>query len=285
MRRHGTVEHTGDLGRADHVCWACDGAEEFVGRARTFLDQGIGLGQQVWLVAPGDPGELTDRLLGTGDPAAGRLRAALGAGGARVVSLDDTYTAGAVVRPDEQVRVYAAATAAAVAAGYTGLRVAADCTELVATGPQLAAFTRYEHRVERMMVDVPFSAMCAYDRGLGERAIEQLSAVHATGNDPATRFRLFGTPGATAGLAGELDLATLDLLRAVLDRADPEPGADGRVVLDVADLGFADHRSLLALADHADRHGATLVLRSAPRAVARVVDFLDVPTLRVAAAA
>jgi len=41
------------------------------------------------------------------------------------------------VDPDAQVRTYAAATGAALAAGFTGLRVVAEATPLVRTPEQL----------------------------------------------------------------------------------------------------------------------------------------------------
>ncbi len=251
----------------DHRCWAFESADEFRARAREFLRDGLAQGTQVWFVAPGEP-ELDG------------LDEALRTGAARVVSLDDTYAVGTVVDPDEQTRSYAEATEAALAAGYTGLRVAADCTTLVATPEQLDAFARYEHTVDRYAAAGTFSAMCGYDRGrVDDEAVARVACLHPVGNaDPG--FRLFGSASAAAALAGELDLYTEQLLAEALRRANPRP-VDGRLVLDVSGLRFADYRSLTRLAEHAASEGATLVLRDPSPAVTRLVEVLGLPSVRV----
>ena len=97
-----------------------------------------------------------------------------------------------MVDPDAQVRAYAAATGAALAADFTGLRVVAEATPLVRTPEQLDAFARYEPMIDGYMVTHPFSAMCAYDRRiLDESAIAQLACLHTSTNAPVP-FRLHG---------------------------------------------------------------------------------------------
>ncbi|WP_410574308.1 MEDS domain-containing protein [Amycolatopsis sp. cmx-4-61] len=61
-------------------------------------------------------------------------------GAVQVASVDATYTTGTVVDPAGQVELYATATAEALAAGFTGFRVAAEATSLVRTPAQLDAF-------------------------------------------------------------------------------------------------------------------------------------------------
>ena len=53
------------------------------------------------------------------------------------------------------------------------------------------------------------------------------------------------------------------------------------VVVDAAGLEFADHRNLLVLQRMADRYGRTVVLRTARRWPARLVDALELTRLRV----
>jgi hypothetical protein len=134
-----------------------------------------------------------------GLPAAGRLRGRsagsfdkeLRDDALQVVSLDSTYTTGTVVDPAAQVQLYAAATAEALDAGFTGLRVAAEVTQLVRTPAQLDAFARYEHLVDRYMATHPMSAMCSYDRGeLGDDVIAQLACMHPCAHAGAAPFHL-----------------------------------------------------------------------------------------------
>ncbi len=255
----------------DHRCWAFESTADFRARAREFLRDGLARGRQVWYVAPGDPA-----LDGLDD--------AFRTGAARTVSLDEACPAGAVVDPDAQARNYALATEAALAAGYTGLRVAADWTPLVTTPGQLDALVRYEHAVDRYAAARPFSAMCGHDRGrVGDEVVARVASMHpATNADPG--FRLFGSASVSAALAGELDLSTEELLVEALRRADP-PTVDGNLVLDVSGLRFADHRSLTRLAEHAANRGATLVLRDPSPAVSRLVEVLGLSTVRVEGAA
>jgi hypothetical protein len=178
-----------------------------------------------------------------------------------------------------------AAARDAVAAGYRGLRVAADVTALVRTPRQLEAFARYEYRIDRYMRDHPFSALCAYDRAaLGDAVIAQVACLHAESN-AAVPFRLHACPPADgcAALSGELDLSADELLTATLRRADLSPTGD-EVVLQAAGLRFADHRSLVRLNEYADGHGTTVVLRGANPATRRLAALLDLPLLRVEAA-
>lgn len=261
-----------------HLCWRYDRRGDFDERAREFLAEGLAAGQRVLYSAPGDPRALTDRLRAVGSFDGGARPGAV-----QVASLEATYHLDAVIDPEQQVRSYAEATEQALAAGFTGLRVAADVTPLVRTPAQLDAFARYEHLVERCMTTRPLSGMCGYDRDeLGDEAIAQLACLHPRTSTGAAPFRLHarGRAGAAAGLDGELDSAAHELWPLALRRADLRPVA-GEVVIDAAGLEFVDHRNLLALADHADRLGATVVLRTALSSPAHVLRLLNVTSVRV----
>jgi anti-anti-sigma regulatory factor len=245
-----------------HVCLAFDDPAGFRSPAEAFLAEGLAAGERLWYVASEPPESLPGPL--------------------RFVPVTDAYPSGAVVDPEAQAAEYAAATAAAQAAGYTGLRVVADATPLVRTPAQLAAFTRYEHLADRLICGSAFSALCGYDRRvLGEDAIAQLAAMHAR-TDADVPFRLTACPPAAgaAALAGELDLSAADLLAGALERAGLATGRS-EVALDASGLRFTDHRSLVQLDDYAGRHGVTMVLRRAPAAVSRLAGLLDLPRLRV----
>lgn len=204
-------------------------------------------------------------------------------GAVRTASLTSTYPFEAVVDPHEQVRNYAAATEEALAAGFSGLRVAADATPLVRTAVQLDAFARYEHLVDRYMTTRPLSAMCAYSRAeLGDDAIAQLACLHPWASAGATPFRLHATTDGeiSAVLDGELDSGSHELWPVALERAGLRPVA-GAVVIDATGLDFIDHRGLLTLADTADRLGANVVLRTRLSQPARVLELLNVTSVSV----
>ncbi|MFJ7219200.1 MEDS domain-containing protein [Amycolatopsis sp. NPDC098790] len=261
-----------------HLCWGYRRRAEFVARARDFLAAGLAAGEQVLYVAPGDEASLIAQLRETGQFDAGLRRGAV-----RVSSVDSTYTTGTVVDPAGQVRLYAAATEAALAAGFTGLRVAADATSLVRTPAQLDAFARYEHLVDRYMAGHPMSAMCGYDLAeLGEDTVAQLACMHPVAHEGATPFHLHGHAGAgnVAALAGELDAAVRRLWPLALERADLR-ATPGPIAIDADDLGFIDHRSLFDVADYAERHDKTVVLRTRLTTPARLLELFDLTGIRV----
>lgn len=278
MRQSGLVQHVRGFGPHDHVCWRYENRSEFRHRAGEFLAEGLQLGHQVRYIGTGDVHALREELAGVE-----ALEAALRDGTVQVASLDDAYPAGGVIDPAEQVRAYAAATEQAVAAGFAGLRVVADCTALVRGQEQRAAFARYEHLVDRYMSTHPFSAMCAYDvNQLPVAAIAQVACMHPSTNANGTSFRLHATDraGCAAALGGELDMVCLDLFTQALDRADLQP-AGGKLVIDATELTFIDHNCLLQLAAHARRHDAVLVLRTQWPGAGRLVRTLSLPDVQV----
>lgn len=244
---------------------------------RDFLLAGLTAGEQVWYVSA-EPDPVADRL--RTEP---EFRDALRTGAARLVPLGSAYSCDHVVDPATQVRAYARATEAALAAGHTGLRVAADATALVRGPAQRDAFARYEHLVDRYMRAHPMSAMCAYDRRvLDDQAIAELACLHPRTNVDDVLFRLYadGPGDSGAALVGELDASNHELFRTALHRADPCP-VDGRLVVDATNLRFIDHRNLIHLRDHARARGAVAVLRASRSPAARIAELLDLPGLAV----
>lgn len=261
-----------------HLCWGYRRPEEFAVRARAYLAEGLAAGERVLYVAPGDTGALIGRLRAVEAFGEGMRRGAV-----QVASVDSTYPRGSVVDPVAQVRAYATATEEALAAGFTGLRVAADATTLVRTPAQLDAFARYEHLVDHYMAAHPMSAMCAYDLGeLGDEALAQLACMHPSSSADATPFHLHGhtRDNSSAALDGELDGDTRELWSGALERAEPR-AVDGAVTIDATGLEFIDHRSLLVVADYADRHATTVVLRTPLSSPSHLVELLNLTSVRV----
>jgi anti-anti-sigma regulatory factor len=250
---------------------------EFAERAGEFLAEGLAAGERVLYVASGDPGALAAHL-GTRS-----FDEHVRRGAVQLLPVDSAYPAGTVVDPAAQVGLYATATEAALAAGYTGLRVAAEVTSLARTPAQLDAFARYEHLADRYMAAHPMTAMCGYDVGeLGEQAVTELACLHSRASEGVTSFHLHGHArgGCAAALDGELDMRVRQVFPRALERADLQP-AGGTIVLDAGGLTFIDHRSLLDLADYAERRAATVVLRTRLSTAARLVELLDLARVRV----
>ncbi len=133
------------------------------------------------------------------------------------------------------------------------------------------------------MATHPMSAMCGYDLGeLGDEAVAQLACMHPRAHQGATPFHLHGhaRDGSTAALEGDLDMEARRLWPLALERADLRPTA-GRVVIDAAELGFIDHRSLTAVADYAERNATEVVLRTRLSTPARLLELLDLTGVRV----
>lgn len=273
MRATGPVDGARGLGPGGHFCLAFDDRAEFRRQAAGFLREGLGLGERVLYVADAPGSELAEVAAGLG--------AGARPGAVEVVAVRSMYGADEVVDPAAQVRTYAEATDAALADGFTGLRVAAEITVLVRGAEQRDAFARYEQRIDRYMTGHPFSAVCAYDRGvLGAAAVAELACVHPAASPGATPFRFFAREGVGAVLGGEVDRTGRELLARTLDRAELAPLGD-ELVVDAAELGFLDHRGLLLLDELGRREEVVVALRGAPGVVGRMAGLLELARVRV----
>jgi anti-anti-sigma regulatory factor len=234
---------------------------------------------------------------GTPAPLRGELDALAGrtlvdADGVGVSTLEEFYGFGGGNRPvDPQAAVAAliAGTENALDAGYTGFRVVVECTAVVRTREQREGFARTEYVIDHQMSILPASALCAYDvTELGTAAVAELTCLHPYASTGSTLFRVYAQPGAECALAGEIDLSCAELFATTLFRtiAQPVAGCGPELVIDCTELDFIDHRGVLALAATAHRTGHPLILRiSGHSHVARLVEILDAPGLRVEAAA
>jgi anti-anti-sigma regulatory factor len=260
-----------------HLCWVFDDHADFRAAAVEFLADGLARGCRVRYIAAGDEETLRAELAPLE-----RLEQARRPGAVEVLPVSVTYAGTErCVDARTQVELYDADTRSAVADGFTGLRVAADATMLVRTPAQLDAFARYEHQVDRYITLAPFSALCGYRRSeLGDDTVAQLACLHPGGSAEQAPFRMHATPDADLALSGELDLTTVDLFAAAVDRA----GLDDRgseIVVDATGLDFADHRNLLVLERMADRYGRSVVLRTARHWPERLVAALGLTRVRV----
>jgi hypothetical protein len=280
MRTAGVLDELQGLGAHDHACFAYDVEEDFRAHAVEFLRDGLAQGLQVRFVGSGSESALWEELAEVLD-----FDAALRHGAVGVIPLASMYDADGIVNPEAQVRAYAKATSAALAAGFKGYRVAVEATPLVRSRRHVEAFTRYEHLIDRFMTTQPFSGLCAYNRWeLGAATVGELACMHPVCNQGATPFRVYATPEADLALGGEIDLAVRTQFAHALQRAGirtnrPEMRFDG------TELEFVDHRALLSLRDYALASGATAVLQTSSRLPNRLMQMFAMEGIRVERAA
>jgi DcmR-like sensory protein len=267
-----------DEGRSHtHLCRVFDDQAEFRVEAVAFLADGLARGSRVRYLAEGDPETLRADIA----PLL-RLPQAQRPGAVEVGRIADAYAdPDSCIDAATQVAVFAAGTRAALADGFTGLRVAADTTPLVGTPAQLDAFARYEYRFDRMMTELPVSGLCGFRRTeLGDDVVTQLACLHPSGGAAQAPFRVHAVRGAELAVSGELDLTTVDLFATTMDRVGL-PDGPAEVVVDATGLAFADHRNLLVLERLAHRHELSVVLRTGRRWPELLVAALELTRVRV----
>lgn len=257
-----------ELGPRDHVCWAYAGASERRERVVEFLLEGLDQGQQIAYVAPSTVDAMMEELRGIGE-----LERLVDEGGALLLTVEELYGPPAV-RPRDQVDDFVRLAEAAQRAGYPGLRVAADPTTMVETPEHLDAFARYEHLLDRALLQHPLTVMCAYDRQrLGNEVVGELACLHPVVNDGASPFSLHATGTPALGLGGDVDIAGADLLGRSLERID-EDDMEGHLTIDARELVFIDHHGLGAIEGHGRRHNVMVELRVGTSKHAQLVERL-----------
>jgi anti-anti-sigma regulatory factor len=227
-RRKGRLQPDAAYGVNDHACWAycsdADRAENVV----AWLADGLRIGQRALYVHDG-PVDAGLAELAPLDP-----EGFVHDGALDVLSAGEVYDLTAPIDADEQRRRYAAAVEQACADGFSGLRVAADITPLVADPARRAAHVHWEQVADRYAAANPFTPLCVYDtRRVGD--LEAVLAAHPLRGPRPTPFALYAAGTSRAVLDGELDAMTGDTLGALL-RGLPVTDAE----LDLSGVTFAD---------------------------------------------
>jgi anti-anti-sigma regulatory factor len=271
MREHGCIHSGGGLGANGHACWAFEEADGFAAAAVEFLADGLRAGEQLAYVGSEPVDEQRERLDPLGD-----VGSMIDAGGLLLLQLGNLYKAGGQMGAAELLTLYGAATDGALAAGYSGLRVAVQATDLVGEPQNWNAHVRMECVVDRFMAARPLSGLCGYRRdALPEGLLADLATVHPAANEgpPEVPFHLFSDSG-NAVVAGEVDAFSAPDLDHLLGLA-LEDGEE--VSLDLAELDFIDHHGLEVLVRHTERLAATgaCEVRNAPPVAHRLCDLLE----------
>ncbi|HEX7279981.1 MAG TPA: MEDS domain-containing protein [Solirubrobacterales bacterium] len=271
MRVHGCIDAGTGLGHDGHACWAFDDRREFVDAALEFLEDGLRSGQRLAYVGSEPVAEQRERLDPLGD--VGEM---IDSGTLQLFELSDLYRIGEPIDADTQLAAYLAATDAAFADGYSGLRVAAQVTDLVAEPETRDAHVRWESTADRVLSARSLSALCGYERAaLPPQLLADLAAIHPAANSCAgpAPFHLFGDDGGLA-LTGEVDLFSSETFDRALGFAcsDSEP-----VSLDLGELDFIDHRGVEVLAAHTSRPAGEggCTVKHEPHVVSRLCEILE----------
>ena len=192
---------------------------------------------------------------------AGRARSREGA--VETLTLAEAYEAAGDFLPERQLAYYDAATRRALDAGYRGLRVIAEVSDLAADPARRADLVRWEHLADDYAAHGPgFSAMCAYRADLGPPRRSPTSRRCTRWSTPPRRSPPSGCSSSDDRLvlAGSVDTFSSDRLARAL--ADDHGRPATVVVLDLTALEFIDVGRLPVLA----RWAAGLAERSVRRA-------------------
>jgi hypothetical protein len=279
VRLAGVVDSARGLAPLSHLGWGYTDRAEFRTSAREYLADGIAAGHRLEYVGNGGVDRLRAELAGFAD-----VDELLGRGDLRVAPVEEVYElAGAtgVVDPVGSVAARVAATEAALAAGYAGLRAAVDATALARTDAQRAAYAHYEYLLDQRSRTLPLATICAFDRTqLGHAAVAELVGLHPCIRRGCTAFRLYVEDGVDLALAGEIDIYGIAQLEAMLGQILPLMSGT-ELVVGGRGLEFIDHRGLLVLDRCAAKRGIRLVLQSEGRGVARVAELIGLEHVRV----
>jgi hypothetical protein len=260
-------------GARRHEAWRFADRQEFWARANEHVAGSLDRGLWIQYVADAPPDQLRDELAGL--PVGDRLMAR---GGWGVSPVDDFYCyrdGDRVVDPERSVAARVDDIERALAAGFTGLRIVADATAVLARPEQVDAFARYEYLLDQAMTALPAGALCAHDRAHVDGASALgLACLHPVRGPDPTPFNLYAERGADFSLAGQLDLASRELMALTVARIESYLTGP-RLVVHGGDLAFIDHRALLDLADLAQRIGAErLVLQTNLPSARRICEVL-----------
>src|SRR5215210_159177 len=264
------------LVRARHPCVSAVRGADVSAVAVRLLSDGLTGDEQLGYFGWGAHRDLIDRLPTLFDGATARE------GAVRVTSLAERFDRSAPPDPDALVALWADATDAAVAAGFTGLRAVMDTTPWLTAPDGRAQLMRGDHLLDGYCLDHPLTVICVCDAGvLDAGTVAEITSLHAVVDGPSAPFHLHAAVGADFALSGEIDTFDSPVLERVLSILDLG-ASKTKVVFDASRLGFVNHRALLALDRHAERMGVDeVVIRTSSTSAHRLSGIVDFDRVRV----
>lgn len=242
----------------DHIGWVFSGAEAFDTLALPFLAEGAARRELLMYVSESPSASTAASLLSRFGPAA-----------VRVASVREVYGASGLVNAAAQRATFTSALADAQAAGFSGIRVAADNSALVTDERRLAAWIRWEHVADRFMAERKVTGLCAFDsRRVDVNRLRHLSTLHplSAASDPSPQFRLF-TDGPNLALEGDIDSSAVTQIPVALEVLPPSTG----VLIDLLTARLVSRAPLAGLRRLASG-GVTIVIQGEDDALKRLID-------------
>lgn len=264
----------------DHACFAYTSVEARRQAVTKYLRTGLLQNEKLFFVAPEPEERLQMDIL---FPEA-QIESLRRTGRLAVIATEDAYLPGGAFDADARLGAYDVLVSAALREGFTGLRVAADATQVVLHEQAMETFASYELRAGMLAQRLPFAALCLYDRrACSGDAIEELHAVHPRNIEVGhshPRFRLYPKNGRLV-LAGDVDVTIADSVYRLLVAAGRDSDA---LALDLSDVSFIDVAGMRALIRAARASGREAVVLDPSLAFMRLWDVLggaDMQALRV----
>jgi anti-anti-sigma factor len=262
------------LAVGDHLCWTYSDSGDLDAAVVAFLTEGLERDEQLLLVGPGP----IERLLASVDGLAGR-DALVSSGRLEVRLAVEAYGACSALGAQAQVDQLRAATEDARRRGRTGLRIAADVTELGRDPGAARALQRYEQAVDALFDTEPVTAMCIYAEDLADAVLGPMSVLHPLQHraDAEAAVHVSVRPSVVR-LVGELDLSDARHVTRVLDGLRDD--GDDDVVVDLTNLAFLDVAGARALGQAVAAFAAVgrqLRVQGANRNASRCLSLFEVP--------
>ena len=262
MRNHGSRFGLVRMGPHDHIGWIFSGPGEFAALAEPFLAEGAVRNERLMYVAE-DP-DMT---------AFGQWTEALPPGTLMAATVAAVYGQSGIVDAAKQRATFAQVLAEALAAGYSGIRVAADNTPLLLDQERIEAWIRWETVADHFMSENPVTGLCAFDKTrIDVGTLRRLATVHpvwpAESDQPP--FRLFSNDSAL-WLEGEVNSFAVGQARLALEGLPPTTN----VVVDLTNTENVTSDALSALRQLCET-GVGVTVRGATEIVRRLAQSTGV---------
>lgn len=248
----------------DHVCWPFHSMAGFVTDARPYVLEGLRRRERVTFCQLGPNGIRFAEVSDVGQ---------VGLPPSADVPVLTPLTSDPGWRPTgDPVDSLGPMTDAALADGFTGLRVLADATALARDPDAREQWIRAEHLIDRYSLDHPLTLLCGYDdEAVGPEVLATMACVHArTGGTPCSfLLRATGSEGGLA-LTGEVDRGSAAAFSHAFMRI--AAGTPGPLIVDMTEHDFIDHTGLVALHRAARALGTRVYLVGVSPLTALLVD-------------
>ena len=253
MRNRGTRFECLRMRPHDHIGWIFAGPDGFAALARPFLAEGAARSEKLVYITE-DP-----------DPAAvATLAGVAGAEALQVASIAEVYGSSGIIDSARQRATFGAVLAEARAAGFNGIRVAADNTPLVTDEARLKAWIEWEITADRFMSENPVTGLCAFNRDkVDVDRLRHLATLHplSPAASPVPQFRMFADAGDLC-VEGEIDSLAVSQLRLALNILPPQT----RVLVDL-EVATLRGRKTLASLGYLCEDGVTVTIQGDPAAI------------------